>query len=306
MMVMSWFAIVVLGFIALLVVGGLAGLAHLIFSEKARVVGTGLLFGALLAVAVAAMFGYLFVGHAEFKHYPAPVHRQVAVTQVAVAPPVSPSDRTEKPLLEASELEVESEADVERELSISLDDAVAAESATKPEWVDKTKDGLVGDVFVQVVSVGPYASRFEVERNVDAELEKAAREYVTELLGTEDARRVRLPGDYVHRHLVAKRYWETIEPSFGVPMAQEHLLVQYGPDVAHQVRAQFRAALVRDRLWLLGTVAAGVVGLLLAAFGYLKGDLATGGARRRSLRLVAGIVVVALLAAVGYLVHLQV
>lgn len=237
----------------------------------------------------------------------------VLASEPAASPPVEMRAPDELPDAPPADMPADAVAEVPPPTAVpteepaaenrAVEEPHAEEPAERPAWVENPKTGLVGDVYTQVVTVGPYASRFEVERNVEAELEKAAAVYVTELLGHEDARRVRLSGMYVRGNLVADRYWETIQPSFGVPMEQEHLLVQYGPDVAQKVFEEFRAATVRDRLGLIGIAALGVLGLLVTAFGYLKSDLATGGSRRWRLRLVAGLALIALLTVLLFLVR---
>jgi hypothetical protein len=160
----------------------------------------------------------------------------------------------------------------------------------RPAWVNAPPQ-LIGDVYQMSISVGPYTTRAECDAKLPDELQAALGQYVQACLGGQATLRdINLPPDYLRQQVVKAEWQEDRAYSVG-PMTQLHLLLKFDRKVKDRVLEEHRRVVVDERLWVAGVWAAIGLGLLTAAFGYLKLDLATGGIYRRRLRWLAGTVI---------------
>jgi len=176
-----------------------------------------------------------------------------------------------------------------------------APPVTKPAWVNASPC-LMGDVYRMSVSVGPYTSRAECDAQLPDALQKALDHYVEACLGDQTSEEVRLPVEELRQKAV-KGFWEETRQYSVGPMIQLHALLEFDREMKGRVLDTHRQAIVDRRLHLAAIWASLGLSVLGVMFGYLKTDLATGGAYRGRLRwlafaAIAG--VVALAATVGY------
>jgi hypothetical protein len=310
----AWFGVLVLGLLVLLVVGGVTGIIYLLINERTRVIGGGLVFGSLLGLIVAVVLGSMwsFTRVSPQRTMVSEV-RAVQAAERAHAEAIRQlefGENSDRELVVVASSSPRAEtADGEAAASApGADTPLVAEAeqtpVPKPDWID-TEPRFIGDAYLQPVAVGPCRSKFECERRVDAALREAAGKYAMEYLGRDRAHRAPMPLDYIHEHLVQQRWQEDVKTSFGVPMTRLHYLLRYDDEANRYLDEAWRRAVSQDRLWLAGTSLLAVLGLLTTGFAYLRTDLATRGAHRRRLRLLAGSVVVVLVAALAWLVRLQ-
>lgn len=163
-----------------------------------------------------------------------------------------------------------------------------------PPWAD-APPGLVDGVYRMVVAVGPYKSWEECEGALDQKLREGVEQYVETFaerepdLDPRTAARVHLPLDYVHNSIVKDFHCERIvsrTPAIG-SMIQLKVLLGFDRQANVRIQEAARSVIVADRLRWSGLGLAGVLLSLLAAYAYLKTDLATHGAYRGRLRLAA-------------------
>ncbi|NLE37966.1 MAG: hypothetical protein GX621_08065, partial [Pirellulaceae bacterium] len=162
----------------------------------------------------------------------------------------------------------------------------------RPPWVD-APPRKVGDVYRMTVNVGPYETRLDCDRQLPERIQAAADDYVDRYLGPEVKGRVRLPADYLEKNTVRETWEETREYSVG-PMTHLHVLLEFDRKTNDLIKQQWRDAQVRERIVQAGTALGGVLTVLLAAFGLLKFDLATGGAYRKHMAIGAILLLLAL------------
>ena len=156
-------------------------------------------------------------------------------------------------------------------------------SKKQPAWVDAPPQ-VVDDVYQMSISVGPYTTRAECNAKLPEALQEALDQYVEVCLGDQTVDRVRLPVEYLRQKIVKEQWEETRQHSVG-PMVWLHVLLKFDRKLKDQVLEAYGRATVNRRLQLVGVWAAVGLGLLTVAFGYLKIDMATGGAYRGRLRL---------------------
>ncbi|NUQ62049.1 MAG: hypothetical protein HUU20_06155 [Pirellulales bacterium] len=176
----------------------------------------------------------------------------------------------------------------------------------QPDWVDAAPQ-QVGGGYRMAVSVGPYATRGECDRELPRALCAAVDEYVGQYLGPEAAGRVELPSDYVQQNVVQQEWLETrqvsVSPTKQIPMVRLHVLLEFDREVNNRIDEAWRQAVVHRKLWTLGSAGTVLLLLLSTFWAYLKTDLATAGAYRGRLRFATGLavalVVLAGLAALG-------
>ena len=130
----------------------------------------------------------------------------------------------------------------------------------------------------------------ECVANLDDELEKAFSRYVQRRQGTEDAGEVQFPAGDLRKFIVRSSQDEVESGTLG-PIIRNTAIVNF--DRAYQT---FRLS---QRLWYVGGGLGAVLLLLSLAYGYLKIDLATGGAYRWRLRLAAATILVGMVAAIA-------
>jgi hypothetical protein len=132
----------------------------------------------------------------------------------------------------------------------------------------------------------------ECVANLDDELEKAFSRYVQRRQGTEDAGEVQFPAGDLRKFIVRSSRDEVESGTLG-PIIRNTAVVNF--DRAYQT---FRLS---QRLWYVGGGLGAVLLLLSLAYGYLKIDLATGGAYRWRLRLAAATILVGMAAGAAFL-----
>lgn len=191
-------------------------------------------------------------------------------------------------------------------------------AAKRPAWVDRPAQVMDGS-YQMVLTVGPYSTRSECDAVMADKLQEAvakfaakyvannerdaewplARQYLRRakhlVVGEPDAEPIRLPLDYLRTKLVKEEFVEPIETSFQVPMVQLYTLVEFDQDVRNRIDQQWTAIRQGHRLLGTGSALATVLLLLSVAYGYLRTDLATQGAYRWRLRLLSGVLIVAVL-----------
>ena len=165
-------------------------------------------------------------------------------------PPTAPTETAEKPAVKPP---------------TSL---AAGGTAARPAWVDALPQ-LVDDVYQMAVVVGPYTTRQECDANLPEAIQEAFDQYVEVCLGPEEIDAVRLPAEYLRQQLVKDQWEEVRQHSIG-PMTQLHVLLQFDRKVKDRVVEEHRQAVVAHRLRLAGVGLVTALGLLAAAFGYLK------------------------------------
>lgn len=164
----------------------------------------------------------------------------------------------------------------------------------RPQWVDSPGRQVDG-VYRAAVSAGPYTTRAECERELPKQLRAAVDEYVELYLGPQAVHRVELPSDDIRQNLVKEEWLEsrrvTVSPTRQVPMVRLHALLEFDREVNAHLDEAWRRAVVRGKLWAMGTAGSVLLLVLSACWGYLKTDLATGGAYRWRLRVATGLAV---------------
>ena len=166
----------------------------------------------------------------------------------------------------------------------------------RPAWVDAPPQ-VVGDSYQMSIVVGPYTTRGECEAKLPEALQEALGRYVEMAIGSEAVGMVQLPAAYMRQEVCRAEWEETRQYSVG-PMIRLHYRLQFDRPFKARVQEAYRDAVIARRLRVVGGWAALGLSLLALCFGYLKTDLATGGAYRGRLRLaaVAGILALAVAA----------
>jgi hypothetical protein len=127
-------------------------------------------------------------------------------------------------------------------------------------------------------------------------MKRAVAEYVDEHLGRPGA------SDYVVfdlSHIKRLRhedvYQETIQASFG-PMLQQHALLEFGLDFQEEIKRRWNRVKVMTRLAHVSIAAVAILAGLATVFVYLRLDTATKGYYTGRLQIVAGAVILGLVA----------
>jgi phosphate/sulfate permease len=234
--------------LALVSLGVLAGIIALLINPRTRV-ATGIVLvvaPVILLVVAALLFSVRKVAYNEshsIEHSPN--------TGINTYPPIAPPEAAEKVAVKPP--------------TTSL---APGGTAARPAWVDAPPQ-LVDDVYQMAVVVGPYTTRQECDANLPEAIQEAVDQYVEVCLGPEEIDAVRLPAEYLRQQLV-KDQWEEVRQHSVGPMTQLHVLLQFDRKVKDRVLKEHRQAVVAHRLWLTGAGLAAALGLLAAAFGYLK------------------------------------
>lgn len=157
--------------------------------------------------------------------------------------------------------------------SIEDDEAAAiaaeppAEQAERPAWLDEP-DGVYGNQYRAVLTVGPFATRGECVKQRDAVILEALGDYTRRNLGAAQAELVGIPESFIEQ-VTGEQYFETIEMSFG-PMVQLHVQLLIGEGTRNELADLGHRALVNQRMLYLGGALGAVLLLLGGTFGYLK------------------------------------
>jgi len=163
----------------------------------------------------------------------------------------------------------------------------------RPDWVANPPQPSA-ELYELVVKAGPWETPLECERQLDEKITWAVDSYVAWRIGEEASTQLQLPADYAREHLVKESPWvEKVNTSVG-EMYNVYALLQFDRQVEGKLQDLWNRILLGTRLLLSAAVLAGVLLILTVIYGYLKVDLATGGAYRGRLRLVAVAVLVAL------------
>ena len=157
--------------------------------------------------------------------------------------------------------------------------------APKPDWLGNPPR-LIDDCYQVSVSTTPYATPLDCSPELNQEIERAVDEYAARVLNGQAAGTIRLPMDYVHSHLVKSQYQEAVTTSVG-PMVKLHALLEFDRETRSRIDQQWNDVLMVRRLRHAGGGLAGLLLVLSVAWGYLRTDLATAGAYRGRLRILA-------------------
>jgi len=149
----------------------------------------------------------------------------------------------------------------------------AAKSASGP-----AKTSPPGRSVYEETVTGFGKTQAECEANLDDELQRAFSSYVRRRQGTEDAGEVQFPADELRKFIVRSSQDQVESGTLG-PILRTTAVVDF--ERAYQT---FRLS---HKLWYLAGGLGAVLLVLSLAYGYLKIDLATGGAYRWRLRLAA-------------------
>ncbi len=171
-------------------------------------------------------------------------------------------------------------------------EAITSEPDSPAEFPARVLEGS----YQMVVKAGPYETREECESSLPTALERGVRQFIARDLGEEAAGRIRLPLEFIATRVVKDQVTEPVNTSFG-PMVQVHALLRFDREVQARIHEEWNRILVNRRLWYAGGALSGVLLLLSVVYGYLKADLATQGAYRGRLRLLSGVLILALVGA---------
>jgi len=180
-------------------------------------------------------------------------------------------------------------------------------SGELPDWVGTAPDKVEG-VYRMPIEVGPYSTREECDQELPAKLRAAVAEYAATYLGRGARGQVRLPTDYIQREIVKDECEQKKEvkispegqPEKFADVLYLHVLLEFDRAVNARLEEEWHQALVAERLGGVGALGVLVFVFLGAVWSYLKIDLATGGAYRGRLRLVAGTLILIAIA-VGWM-----
>jgi len=176
-----------------------------------------------------------------------------------------------------------------------------------PDWVG-TSPHKAGGVYRMPIEVGPYSTREECDQELPAKLRAAVDEYAATYLGRGARGQVRLAIDYIQREIVKDECEQKQEvkispegqPEKFADVLYLHVLLEFDRAVNARIEEEWNQALVTERLGGVAALGVLVFVFLGAVWSYLKIDLATGGAYRGRLRLVAGTLILVAIA-VGWM-----
>ena len=165
--------------------------------------------------------------------------------------------------------------------------------APKPDWLNNPPR-LIHDCYQVFVSTTPYATPLECSPELNQEIERAVDEYAARVLAGQAAGKIRLPMDYVRSHIVKSQYQEAVTTSVG-PMVKLHALLEFDRETRSRIDRQWNDVLMVRRLRHAGGGLAGLLLVLSVAWGYLRTDVATAGAYRGRLRILATLAILTVL-----------
>lgn len=175
-----------------------------------------------------------------------------------------------------------------------------ATNADRPAWMD-AETGRIGNVYRTRITVGPYLSRAECEKDLPEALQKAVRDYATRHMGEEKAARVWLPESYIDEHIVRDEWQERRQTTID-ELVYLHELLEFDLDAKRRIEASYQQAVVYDRLIYTAAGGGTLLGLLTILFAYLKLDTRTRGLYTGRLRLSATAAILAIAVIAGLLV----
>jgi hypothetical protein len=151
--------------------------------------------------------------------------------------------------------------------------AAAPTAVKRPDWVDHPPQPS-GEKYEVAVVAGPWSTRWDCEKALDEEIDKAVDDYVEWRLGKDARSQVQLPKDFVRHQLVAEEWLEGVTTGFGEPMLNLHALLRFDPQVDKRVSETWNELLVTGRLTGTGLILGGGLLLLAVFYGYLRLSLA--------------------------------
>jgi len=314
---MSYAALIGIGLVALLFLGGLLLTLLLLAHRKSRPIGLALLgVGALGAVIVA---GLAFLRWSSPDYSPA-VSQQARPTDAATAgeavtAPAPRSSGAGARLRETPAAGAEATTALPRSSSPprqpgrvlkalgtalargfqeSKEDQEKSGGAPEPGepaepppgWIDM-EPRLVGDSYRMSVVIGPFQTRAECDAGLPNALNRALQDYTRQYLGPAAAEKVHFPPGVLEERLVQERWEETKVFETVGPMKQLHVLLEFDPEMKQDIAEQWDQARLKSRLWYTGAGLAALLGLLAVIYGGLVADRATGGRRRGRLGFAA-------------------
>ncbi len=148
---------------------------------------------------------------------------------------------------------------------------------------------LVEGAFVQVASSGRFLTVEQCEPSLRAAIAEDVREYVRKRLGPEAEQLVIVPPAMIDEQIVRVRPYEESVASSTVEGGGKrlHALLVFDQKVQEQLKALYHDARIERRAFSAVAVAAAVVLMLAAVYGYLKANSATSGAYQWQLRAAA-------------------
>ena len=293
----SWFGLILIGFVLFMVVKGLA-------NPHSRPFLLGLLGVGVAAFVFLGLFRVARVSTVDFDQARVAVENQRASVIYSPGPPPGYSSATipVPPMPGYSSMQ-STEAVKPRKAKTSADWAKvakadnstkavksnAADKSTKPAtppmddsddaspqppqppaWV-KALPKTQGDVYLMTRQTDPYTTSLECEREVPRALQSAVSEYAQLRLGSDQAKNVRL-SDNELRQLERDRWIETRAIDVGgetKDMLTVHLLIGFDPAMQQEISTMAENAVVTQRLQGAGVVLGGVLGLLAFVWGGL-------------------------------------
>ncbi len=200
---------------------------------------------------------------------------------------------------EAEPADDEVTPDITGSEDLALVSKVLIDYDARPDWVDR-EDVEVGQVHQISVCSGPFMQLRESRKVLKGELKKAVDEYINDLVDHPQAAFwLGLDEQFISTNLVQQDNLfdeKIISPSFGV-MHQSHALIEVGPQFRDYVETRWHEIHARGRLVALGLAFAGVLGVLLALFGYFNVDTATRGFYTGRLKFVTAAAILAIVVA---------
>jgi hypothetical protein len=172
----------------------------------------------------------------------------------------------------------------------------AAPAKGTPAWVN-SPPRVVGDAYQMAIVVGPWKTRHECDIDLPKELQKALDHYAEMCLGEPTGARIPLSYDFLRQQVVKEQWQEEIELPVAGQMTQLHVLLRFDHTIKDRLLEERQRGIITARLWMGGAGLAAVLWLLAVVYGYLRVDLATGGAYRGRLRFAAALAILGPVAA---------
>jgi len=283
----------------LVLIGATVGITLLLANEKTRTAGFVVLTigfsalicggGLLLVLYNHSPLAYDYEPSAPTPVYPAESRVESSgssVDRILLENPAEASSSPSDTPPEEDAPEMPEAGEPPEEGSSIIEPEPFPETNPRPEWVDGARTPRVVNALIipekdhkapqsekvyQVkATVGPYTSRMECDAHLAADLQEPVGQYVEMILGAEAARHVRLPDNYIMRHVVKEQWEEPVDASFG-PMVQLHVLLQFDHKTRDIAAKQWHDYQVQERLWYAGGGLAAVLLVLAMAYSFLKG-----------------------------------